>query len=328
MAKSANQKQKLLYLLQILNGQTDEEHPLSVPQLCEKLAAYGIEAERKSIYDDLEQLRQFGVEIELIRGKNGGYYVPERTFQLAELKLLVDSVQSSKFITHKKSMELIKKLEGLTSIHQAQKLRRQVFVAGRIKSMNESVYYNIDYIHEAINAEKQIGFRYYEYTVQKERRYRHDGQEYHISPFALVWDDENYYMVGYDAAAGRLKHYRVDKMTGIRLLDAAREGDESFRRLDTAAYSRKMFSMFAGEEETVHLRFSENLIGVVLDRFGKDITVFPREKGSFEVYVKVALSPQFYGWLFAFGDDVKILSPQSAIDGMTELLDKTKAQYK
>ena len=328
MPKSSNQKQKLLYLWQILNQQTDEQHPLSVPQLCEKLAAYGIEAERKSIYDDVEQLRRFGLEVELIRGKNGGYYVPERTFQLAELKLLVDSVQASKFITHKKSMELIKKLEGLTSIHQAQRLRRQVFVAGRIKSMNESVYYNIDYIHEAINGDRKIGFRYFEYTVAKERRFRHDGKEYRISPFALVWDDENYYMVGYDGDADQLKHYRVDKMTNIRLLDEQRQGDESFAQLDTAAYSRKMFSMFAGQEETVHLRFSDHLIGVVLDRFGKDITVFPRQEGTFDVYVKVALSPQFYGWLFAFGSDVQILSPQQAIDGMIELLDKTKAQYK
>lgn len=327
MPKSSNQKQKLLYLWQILNQQTDEQHPLSVPQLCEKLAAHGIEAERKSIYDDVEQLRRFGLEVELIRGKNGGYYVPERTFQLAELKLLVDSVQASKFITHKKSMELIKKLEGLTSIHQAQRLRRQVFVAGRIKSMNESVYYNIDYIHEAINGDRKIGFRYFEYTVAKERRFRHDGKEYCISPFALVWDDENYYMVGYDGDADQLKHYRVDKMTNIRLLEEQRQGDESFAQLDTAAYSRKMFSMFAGQEETVHLRFSDRLIGVVLDRFGKDITVFPRQEGTFDVYVKVALSPQFYGWLFAFGSDVQILSPRQAIDGMIELLDKTKAQY-
>ena len=183
------------------------------------------------------------------------------------------------------------------------------------------------YIHEAINGDRKIGFRYFEYTVAKERRFRHDGKEYRISPFALVWDDENYYMVGYDGDADQLKHYRVDKMTNIRLLEEQRQGDESFAQLDTAAYSRKMFSMFAGQEETVHLRFSDHLIGVVLDRFGKDITVFPRQEGTFDVYVKVALSPQFYGWLFAFGSDVQILSPRQAIDGMIELLDKTKAQY-
>ena len=253
--------------------------------------------------------------------------MPNRTFQLAELKLLVDSVQASKFITCKKSMELIKKLESLTSVHQARQLQRQVFVAGRIKAMNESVYYNIDRIHMAIGQNRQIGFRYFEYTVEKKRRFRHNGAQYRISPFALAWDDENYYMLGYDAQAGILKHYRVDKMTEIQPLDAPRQGNEQFQKLDMADYSRKVFSMFGGEEEMVRLRFENRLVGVVMDRFGKDVTVFPKEDGFFEIYTRVVLSPQFYGWIFALGEGVRILSPETAVRGMMEQLCRAQKCY-
>lgn len=320
MPKSTNQKRKILYLMQILLEQTDEDHFLSLSQLTALLAQRGIEAERKSLYDDLEQLRQFGIDVEFVKGKEGGYHVPNRTFQLAELKLLVDSVQASKFITSKKSMELIKKLESLTSTHQARQLQRQVFVAGRIKAMNESVYYNVDQIHAAIGENRQIGFRYFEYTVEKKRRFRHDGAQYRISPFSLAWDDENYYMLGFDTQAGILKHYRVDKMTEIQILDLPREGNEQFQRLDLAVYSRKVFSMFGGEEEMVRLRFENQLIGVVMDRFGKDVSVFPKPDGFFEIYTKVALSPQFYGWVFALGEGARILSPEKAVRGMKEQL--------
>lgn len=325
MPKSSNQKRKILYLAQLLLRQTDENHYLGRAQLEQLLAQQGLDGERKSLYDDLAQLRQIGLDIEFVRGK--GYHVPNRIFQLAELKLLVDSVQASKFITYKKSMELIKKLESLTSVYQAQQLQRQVFVAGRVKTMNESVYYNIDQIHTAIGQNRQIGFRYFEYTVEKKRRFRHEGAQYRISPFALAWEDENYYMLGFDARAGILKHYRVDKMSDISPLELPREGGEQFRQLDTADYARKVFSMFGGEEERVRLRFQNRLIGVVMDRFGKDVPVFPQEDGTFEIYTRVVLSPQFYGWIFALGDGVRILSPETAVRGMAKQLQKTLPLY-
>lgn len=193
--------------------------------------------------------------------------------------------------------------------------------------MNESVYYNIDRIHMAIGQNRQIGFRYFEYTVEKKRRFRHNGAQYRISPFALAWDDENYYMLGYDAQAGILKHYRVDKMTEIQPLDAPRQGNEQFQKLDMADYSRKVFSMFGGEEEMVRLRFENRLIGVVMDRFGKDVTVFPKEDGFFEIYTRVVLSPQFYGWIFALGEGVRILSPETAVRGMMEQLCRAQKCY-
>lgn len=325
MPKSSNQKRRILYLAQLLLKQTDENHYLSQVQLSQLLAQQGLDGERKSLYNDLTHLRQMGLDVEFVRGK--GYHVPNRLFQLAELKLLVDSVQASKFITYKKSMELIKKLESLTSVYQAQQLQRQVFVAGRVKTMNESVYYNIDQIHAAIGQNRQIGFRYFEYTVEKKRRFRHDGAQYRISPFALAWEDENYYMLGFDSQAGILKHYRVDKMSDISLLALPREGGEQFRQLDTADYTRKVFSMFGGEEELVRLRFQNRLIGVAMDRFGKDVTVFPKEDETFEIYTRVVLSPQFYGWIFALGDGVRILSPETAVRGMENQLQKALPLY-
>ena len=224
MPKSPNQKLKLLYLMEILLQQTDERHPMTVPEMISELARHGVAAERKSIYNDLESLRTFGLDIVQTKSRTTGYYIGARSFEVPELKLLVDSVQSSKFITHKKTLALIKKIEGLASIYDAQLLQRQVYVRGRVKSMNESVYYNVDEIADAISRDRQIRFHYFEYTIDKQRHYRKDGAFYIVSPMALMWDNENYYLLAWDAEAQLRKHYRVDKMTDISALDAPREG--------------------------------------------------------------------------------------------------------
>ena len=210
MAKSPNQKLKLLVLLRYLMKNSDENHPLTVQDMIDELARHDIAAERKTIYDDIESLRRFGVDIVQRRDKTTGYYVAARDFELPELKLLVDSIQSSKFITQRKTLSLIKKIENLASIYDAQLLERQVYVRGRVKSMNESVYYNVDEISGAITRDRAIRFRYFEFTVSGQRRYRHGGARYIVSPYALMWDDENYYLLAWDASAARLKHYRVD----------------------------------------------------------------------------------------------------------------------
>ena len=228
MARSQKQKLKLLYLMQYLTQYSDEAHPVGIAQMVEMLAAHGILAERKSLYGDLEALREFGLDVVQARGKTVGYYIGTRDFELPELKLLVDSVQSSKFITQRKTLALIRKIENLASVHEAAALQRQVYVRNRVKSMNESVYYNVDEISSAISADRKIRFLYFEYTVKKERRYRHDGAFYEVSPYALMWDDENYYMLAYEAAAGQIRHYRVDKMTQISVLESFR--DEPPRR--------------------------------------------------------------------------------------------------
>lgn len=311
MPKSPNQKLKLLYLMKILQEKTDENHLMSVQQMINELAFYHISAERKSIYDDIEALRLYGVDIVNVKSKTTGYYVANRIFQLPELKLLVDLVQVSKFITHKKSEELIKKLESFASQYDAQKLQRQVYVANRIKTMNETIYYNVDAIHLGINENKKIEFRYFEYNADKKRVCKNKNKSYRISPFALACDDENYYMLGFDSEQGIIKHYRVDKMERINVIDEKRDGIESFNKIDMATYSKKTFSMFGGQEAKVTLQFANSLMGVVVDRFGKDVSTRKEGTEHFIAHVTVTLSPQFYGWLAGLGGGVKILSPKS-----------------
>lgn len=327
MPKSSNQKLKLLYLMKILQEKTDENHALSVPELITELARHDIKAERKSIYDDLEALRFFGLDIESTRSKTVGYFLSSRAFELPELKLLVDSVQSSKFITHKKSTDLIRKIEGLCSSYDGQSLQRQVYVANRIKTMNESIYYNVDNIHTGIGDNKKISFKYFEYSITKEKVLKRNGDRYLISPYALTWDDENYYMIGYDSAAAMVKHYRVDKMTDICVSEEKRDGQQYFQNLDIAVYSKKLFSMFSGEEENVRIEFVNRLIGVVIDRFGKDVIVIKSDDAHFVISVSVAVSQQFLAWVASFGQEAKILSPDSVAEKMKALAQSVYEQY-
>lgn len=309
MAKSPNQKLKLLYLVRFLMQYSDEEHPVSTAQIIEELAKNNISAERKSIYDDIESLRLFGFDIIQIKGKNGGYYIGERDFEIPELKLLVDSIQSSKFITQDKTYKLIKKLENLASVYDGQLLQRQVFVTNRVKSMNESIYYTVDVISDAITQNRKIRYKYFEYTVEKTHRYRHDGNFYEVSPFALIWDDENYYMLAWDSDAEKMKHYRVDKMEKVSLTESERENVEEFEKVDMSAYTKTVFGMFGGNEQKVKLRFTNHLVGAVLDRFGRDTIIIKDGEDHFTFTVNVVVSQQFLAWVFGFGTDAEILSP-------------------
>lgn len=311
MAKSANQKLKLLVLLRFLQRQSDEKHPVTMAEMIAELARWDISAERKSLYDDLETLRSFGADVVALRGRTPGYYLGSREFELPELKLLVDSIQSSKFITQRKTLSLIRKLEGLCSVHDAQLLERQVFVRGRVKSMNESVYYNVDAISDAISRDRSLRFRYFEFTVSGERRYRREGSYYRMSPYALIWDDENYYLLAWDEEEKRFKHFRVDKMTAITELEQPRQGGEAFRALDLSVYSQRVFGMFAGQTQPVRMRFASHLAGAVIDRFGKDVMLMPQGEEAFTVTAEVAVSPQFFAWVFGFGTEAEILAPEA-----------------
>ena len=328
MAKSANQKTKLLRLWQLLLRQTDEDHPITVAQIIEELARYDIKAERKSIYDDLESLRQLGLDVQCRKGRSPGWFVGQRDFELPELKLLMDAVQSSRFITQKKSDALIRKLEGLASVHQARQLQRQVYVSGRIKVMNESIYYTVDAIHKAISENKKIKFQYYQWNVKKEMELRHNGAWYHISPWGLSWDDENYYLVGYDSDAEQIKHYRVDKMLHIKLSNESRDGKEHFKKLDMADYAKKSFGMFGGKEQTVKLLVKNSLAGVIIDRFGKNVMLIPTDDEHFTVNVDVHVSRQFLGWVFSLGEDIKIVGPDEVVDEMKKEINRIINQYK
>lgn len=319
MPKSANQKAKLLYLMQILNERTDEEHPMSTGELIDALAQNGIEAERKSIYSDLETLELFGVDIQRIGGRNAGYYVGSRPFELVELKLLVDATQVSHFITSKKTNQLISKLEGMTSIHQARQLQRQVVVSDRIKNINERSYYTVDDLHRAIRDNKQIRFRYFHWQIKNgklEKELRHGGKEYRVSPLFLTWDDENYYLIAFDEDRQEQRHFRVDKMDTVTVTNEERTHTENLRPAD---YSRKTFGMFGGEEERVELEFANHLAGVIADRFGKDIPLRVSDEGHFIVTVNAIISNPFLSWVFQFGKDVRILSPESVKSKMEEL---------
>jgi len=322
-----NQKLKILYLARILMEQTDPEHPLTGQQLIAELARCGIECERKSLYDDLESLRSFGYSVETRRGRGFSYFLTDREFELPELKLLADAVASSRFITKKKSEELVAKLASLTSRPLARSLQRQVYVANRVKSSNEQVYYNIDALHESVAEHRQISFRYFDYTVEKKKEYRKEGGEYVVSPCALVWDDDKYYLLAYYPKYHIILHFRVDKMERIRVLQDEAENPPEEMHFEPARYTQRMFGMFGGNEETVRLRFKNDLIGVVLDRFGQGVMVRRDGDDHFVVDVQVEVSPQFFGWLFGLGTSVTVVAPAEVAEQMRRRLLEAAGQY-
>jgi len=308
MAKSEGQKAKILYILKLLREHTDEDHPMTTAQLIDHLEAEGIRCERKTIYSDIALLTDYGYDIvQVSNRRGGGYYLASREFELAELKLLVDAVQSSRFITLKKSRELIKKLERIAGKYDAGKLQRQVYVAERVKTDNESIYYNVDSIHRAIQQDRQISFTYMEWNLKKQLVPK--GGLRKVSPWALIWKDENYYLAAYDETSRIMKHYRVDKMGSVTVTEEKREGLEQFSETDLAVYANRNFGMFSGEEETVTLEFPDRLIGVVLDRFGKEADIRPVKDEKFRIRAKVAVSGQFFGWLAGIGAEAKIAAP-------------------
>ncbi|SES65352.1 Predicted DNA-binding transcriptional regulator YafY, contains an HTH and WYL domains [Pseudobutyrivibrio sp. C4] len=318
MSKGLNQKLKLSMLCKIMQEETDDEHSLTLQQIIKKLEAYDITAERKSLYDDFKCMDE-NLDVEVIKeqiGRETFYHVGSRQFQLAEVKLLIDAIQSSKFISQNKSKELIKKMKGFVSKYQADKLQRQVYVNDRIKSMNESTYYAVDDIHTAIAENKKVTFQYCSWTVEKNLEPRKNGELYKVSPWALTWADENYYLVAYDSEAGKVKHYRVDKMLHLNKIDELREGKEFFNNFDMGTYALENFSMFGGEIKRVHIEFPNDKVGIFIDRFGKDIAIREAGQDRSMIAVDVAISSQFFGWIFGLGSDVKVTGPEAVVEKM------------
>ena len=328
MAERTSQKLKLLYLMKILLQKTDETHGITMPEIISELNAYGISAERKGLYNDMECLRTYGMEIAGYQEERAYYYkVVDRRFELAELKLLVDSVQSAKFITTKKSRELIEKITGLASKYEATQLNRQVYMAERIKTKNEGIYYNVDAIYNAIAENVKITFQYFQWNIKKQMELRHDGALYQVSPWALSWDDDNYYLIAYDEKEEKIKHFRVDKMLHIEMTEEKREGRWVFKEFDIAVYARKMFGMFDGEEETVKILCHNSLAGVMIDRFGKDISLIPVDEEHFSVTVRVAVSRQFLSWVMALGEGAKIIGPDIVVEQVKTEVERLVKQY-
>lgn len=329
MARGNNQKLKLSILTKIMLEKTDEDHGLTMPQILEELEKYDITAERKSIYADFEDMTEH-LDIEVLKeqvGRETYYYVASRDFELVEVKLLIDAIQSSKFITLNKSRELIKKVKGLVSEHQAKLLQRQVYINDRVKSMNESVYYVVDDVHSAIGNNKKIRFKYYKWDISKTLVPRHGGDYFVVSPWALVWADENYYLVAFDDIDKKIKHYRVDKMMNIEVMDEQREGEDVFKDFDMAAYSKATFGMYSGNKERVFIQFPNTMCGVFLDRFGKDITFRKIDDEHSELSVVVAVSPQFFGWIFSLGKDVKVTGPARVVNSIADYVSEIAKNY-
>ena len=314
MAKLVGQKTKLIYILRILERFTDENHSITTAQIIEKLNELEISADRKTLYSDISTLRELGYDIGQEPTRNGGgWKLISRDFELPELKLLVDAIQSSRFITGKKSRDLIKKLGSLTSKYDAAKLNRQVHVSGRIKSENESIFYIVDMIQSAIQENHPILFTYLVWNTRKELVSK--GREKRvISPWALIWKDENYYLIGYDDDASQIKHFRVDKMSNVSILPDKRKGSKEFSKIDLTTYSDTTFGMMGGETQAVTFEFPESLVGVVIDRFGKDIAITKCSEGRFRVRTNVVVSGQLYGWLCGLGPECSIHAPDNVRD--------------
>lgn len=328
MPRVFNQKIKILYLMRIFLEQTDEEHPMSVKELIAYLNSLGISAERKTVYDDIETLRNFGMDILNRREHPAGFYLASREFELPELRLLVDAVQSSRCITNGKSRQLIRKLESLASVYESRQLRRQGFAENRIRTINENVYYSIDMIQRALTEDRQISFQYCEWTVEKKLRPENEGERYSVSPWGLVWQNEEYYLITYDEKCGRVKQYQVDKLQQIRIEKEVRRGREFFENYDIGELTSRTFGMFGGREVTICLEAHNRLVGVVLDRFGRDIMIHRKDPEHFKTLVRVNISDQFFGWIASLGLDAVIASPDEVRDKYREFLEKSLSNYK
>ncbi len=321
-------KLKILYLMKIFMEKTDEEHYITMSDIMYELEGYDIECERKSIYRDIDALIEYGLDIEKVqKDKTCYYYLSTREFELAEVKLLVDAVQSERFITQRKSNALIKKIMGLTSSENASALQRQVYVNNRIKTDNESVLYLTDTIYNAISSNKQISFKYFRYDVEKKKEIRNNGEPYVVSPWAVSFVEDNYYLVAYSNELG-IRHFRVDKMLNCNILDASREGKEIFAKFDVADYTKKRFKMFDGVVRSVSLKCKNSFANVIVDTFGKDTMMVPDGDGYFTAHVDVAISHQFIGWVFSMDDNIVITGPEEVVNEAAAMVKALGKLYK
>lgn len=316
MPKQSGQKAKLLILRQLLLERGDEDQPIPTPVLIEALARQGISAERKSIYRDMEILREFGLDVQFKKGKDAGWFIGQREFELPELKLLVDAVESSRFITAKKSERLIEKLGKLTSESHARQLDRHIYMDGTAKPENECIYYSVDEIHNAIQKKRQITFQYYEYTPQKEKILKHNGYRYQFSPYALIWSRDCYYAVGWSEKHGKIAQFRVDRMTAVEPLEHTAVQTPDF---DPAEYVRKVFGMYPDNLCTVELLCDNEVMRSVIDRFGENVQTETVDEQHFRATVEVAPSPPFFSWVFTFSGKIRIVSPAAVLEEMRDM---------
>ena len=335
MRNYSNPKLKLLYVKEFFEEMTDEDHPATMPDILAYLEGKNIHAERKGIYTDIGYLEDYGMELRDISKedkygedknlRNRMYRLLDRDFEPSEVKLILDSVASSKFLSEKKSMDLMAKLEKLVSVHQRQSLKRQIKVTGRVKSMNGSVMYNVDTIHVAIASDTTVKFKYFHYNTKKEREYTHDGKPYEVSPWTLLYDNSNYYLLAF--VDDKIRTFRVDRMAEVKQGAKERQGKAQFEAFDLVAFTKATFGMYSGTEEKVEMQFHNSLIDTVIDKFGKEIFITPVDDSHFKITVPVAVSPQFFGWIFGLGGKVTILGPKSVVKQMKDMLGRVGERY-
>ena len=324
----SNTKKRMFLVYQMLLKETDEKHTLNAGDIIDRLQKeYEIKADRRSIYSDIDTLIDVGVDIVKVKGADHGFFIGARTFEMPELKILIDAVQVSRFLTNKKSKKLINSLTSTVSKYDAAELKKQVTLMARPKTKNERVVYNIDIIHRAIYQKRRILFQYAEWTVKKDYRLRKNGKKYDVTPVALIWDDENYYLNAYDSETEMERHYRVDKIVNAEISEEPFADVLEVTEFDAAAFSKKTFGMFGGVEEPIVLYGKNELVGIIIDRFGQDVSVMPADPEHFRVVVPVAVSQQFFGWLTALGDGIKITKPENVVKQYQEYLGKILEGY-
>lgn len=298
---------RIIMLYCFLHEKTDEHHSVTAADILRFWKDHGIQAGRKSVYSDIDLLMNIGADIICIKSTQNRYFMGARLFELPELKLLVDAVESSHFTTSKKSTDLIKKLGKLTSEHQAEVLGRHIYMAGTVKPDNETVYYGVDCIQTAIQRRRKISFQYYEYTPQKEKVFKHDGYQYIFSPYALIWNRDFYYMVGWSDKHEKVAQFRVDRMANVELLEEAAVQNGDF---DPAEYVREVFGMYGGDARTVELLCENSVMRSVVDRFGEGVCTETVDADHFKATVEAAPTPPFFAWVFTFCGKIQIVSPE------------------
>lgn len=318
-------KNRILYVFRYLWENTDENHPTTVYEIINHLKGIGISAGRKTVADDIEQLQECGYDIVCNKSRQNQYFIGARDLELPELKMLVDAVQAAKFITPKKSKALIKKLTGMASPFQAGELKRQLYIDGRVKTTNENVYYIVDMLYSAINEKKQITFKYYEYTPEKKKVFKHNGQLYRFSPFDLVWSNDCYYVFGFSESHGKVVKFRVDRMYRPELTD--QPAMKKPKNYNINEFCRQVFMMYDAECCTVDILCENSMMKAIIDRFGDKVKTKAMDCGHFVATVEVSCSPTFFAWIFTYAGKLKLLSPRHIVaaykEHLTKALDNT-----
>ena len=314
MAQDNYRKIKLLKLLELLRLDTDEQHPMTTNQICARLDAMGIICDRRTLSKDIALLNEQGYEVmDTSVGHEKGYYIEDRSFSIPELKILLDAVQAASFITEKKTAELVDKIANLGGSHRAEILKSNIVNFKTTKHSNEQIFYNVDAIEQAVDQQKKVLFRYFDLDEHGQKVYRREGHRYVVEPIALVFNEDNYYMLCYSSRHRKTSTYRIDRMDSVTVLEDAITETAIALKNEVGPYTEQVFKMYAGEAVDIVIEFKDSLIGVVFDKFGEDTKMMRSGEHKCIASVKVQISPVFWGWLFQFAGEMQILSPESLV---------------